>query len=78
MTSSIYDLDDETTYYLVVRAFGTSGNESPDSDEVCYQPAEKNDPLTQGDDPPAEGDDPSSQGEDPLILHKERSEFIRF
>jgi hypothetical protein len=42
-------LDDETTYYFVVRAFGTSGNGSPDSDEACYQSAEKNDPLTQGD-----------------------------
>jgi len=35
---TIYELDDSITYYFVVRAFDTSGNESGDSNEVCYQP----------------------------------------
>ena len=34
---TINNLDDETTYYLVARAFDTSSNESGDSNEVCYE-----------------------------------------
>jgi hypothetical protein len=37
-TCTIYGLDDNTTYYFVVRAVGVEGNESGDSDEICYQP----------------------------------------
>ena len=37
-TCTIYNLDDNTTYYFVARAFDTSGNESGDSSEVCYIP----------------------------------------
>jgi hypothetical protein len=34
-TCTIYDLDEDTTYYFVARAFDTSGDESGDSNEVC-------------------------------------------
>jgi len=37
-TCIISDLDDNTTYYFVVRAFDTSDNESADSAEACYLP----------------------------------------
>jgi hypothetical protein len=37
-TCTIYDLDNETIYCFVVRAFDTSANESGDSNEVCYRP----------------------------------------
>jgi len=37
-TCIIPDLDDNTTYYFVVRAFDTSDNESTDSEEACYLP----------------------------------------
>jgi len=37
-TSCTINLNDNTTYYFVARAFDTSGNESGDSNEVCYQP----------------------------------------
>ncbi len=37
-TCTIYDLDDETTYCFVARAFDTSDNESGDSNEVCHTP----------------------------------------
>ena len=37
-TCIISDLDDNTTYYFVVRAFDTSDNESTDSAEACYLP----------------------------------------
>jgi hypothetical protein len=36
-TCTVYNLDDMTTHCFVVRAFDTSGNESGDSNEVCYQ-----------------------------------------
>jgi hypothetical protein len=36
-TCTIYNLDDDSTYYFVVRAFDTSENESADSNEVSYQ-----------------------------------------
>jgi hypothetical protein len=36
-TCTIYNLDDHSTYYFVVRAFDTSENESADSNEVSYQ-----------------------------------------
>jgi len=39
---TIYNLDDHTTYCFVVRAFDTSGNESGDSNEVCYEPPGSN------------------------------------
>jgi len=37
-TCIIPDLEDNTTYYFVVRAFDTSDNESTDSAEACYLP----------------------------------------
>ncbi len=37
-TCTMYNLDDNTTYCFVARAFDTSGNESGDSNEVCYTP----------------------------------------
>jgi len=37
-TCIIYNLNDNTTYYFVTRAFDTSGNESGNSNEACYQP----------------------------------------
>ncbi|MEA2108401.1 MAG: putative Ig domain-containing protein [Pseudomonadota bacterium] len=37
-TCIISDLDDNTTYYFVVKAFDTSDNESTDSAEACYLP----------------------------------------
>ena len=39
-TCTIYGLDDNTTYYFVARAVDVEGNESADSDEVCYEPTE--------------------------------------
>jgi len=36
-TCAISDLDENTTYYFVARAFDTSGNESGNSNEVYYQ-----------------------------------------
>jgi hypothetical protein len=39
---TIYNLDDHTTYCFVVRALDTSGNESGDSNEVCYEPQASN------------------------------------
>jgi hypothetical protein len=36
-TCTIYNLDDDRTYYFVVRAFDASENESGDSNEVSYQ-----------------------------------------
>ncbi len=36
-TCTLYNLDDHSTYYFVVRAFDTSDNESADSNEVSYQ-----------------------------------------
>ncbi len=41
-TCTIYGLDDNTTYYFVARAVDVEGNESADSDEVCYEPTESN------------------------------------
>jgi hypothetical protein len=38
-TWTVYNLDDMTTHCFVVRAFDISGNESGDSNEVCYQPS---------------------------------------
>jgi hypothetical protein len=38
-TSTIYNLDDDTTYYIVVRAFDEAGNESGSSAEVSYAPS---------------------------------------
>ena len=38
-TCAISDLDENTTYYFVARAFDTSGNESGNSNEVSYQPS---------------------------------------
>jgi hypothetical protein len=37
-TCTIYNIDDYGTHCFVVRAFDMSGNESTDSEEVCYQP----------------------------------------
>jgi hypothetical protein len=37
-TCIVPNLDDNTTYYFVVRAFDTSDNESTDSTEACYLP----------------------------------------
>lgn len=37
-TCTIYGLDDDTTYYFVVRAVDVEGNESGDSNEMRYQP----------------------------------------
>ncbi|NVM23550.1 MAG: fibronectin type III domain-containing protein [Desulfobacterales bacterium] len=34
---AVYDLDYETTYYFVAKAYDTSGNESGDSNEVRYE-----------------------------------------
>jgi len=42
---TIYNLDNHTTYCFVARAFDTSGNESADSNEVCYQASENNAPA---------------------------------
>ena len=39
-TCTIYGLDDDTVYYFVARAVDVEGNESADSDEVCYGPME--------------------------------------
>ena len=36
-TCTIFDLDDDTAYYFVVRAYDTSGLESGNSNEVFYQ-----------------------------------------
>ncbi len=41
-TCTLYDLDDNTIYYFVARAFDTEGNESADSNEVVYQPDHNN------------------------------------
>ena len=38
-TCTVDKLEDQTTYCFVVRAFDTSGNESDDSNEVCWSPA---------------------------------------
>jgi len=38
-TCTIYNLDDNTTYYFVARAFDTWGSESGDSNEACYEPS---------------------------------------
>lgn len=35
---TIYDLDDYTICYFVVRAFDQAGNDSSNSNEVCYRP----------------------------------------
>ena len=35
-TCTIYNLDDNTTYYFIARAFDTEGVESSDSNETCY------------------------------------------
>ncbi len=35
---TISNLNDNTTYYFVARAYDEAGNESGDSDEVCYEP----------------------------------------
>jgi len=35
-TCTIYNLDDNATYYFVARAFDTRGSESGDSNEACY------------------------------------------
>jgi hypothetical protein len=43
-TCTIYGLDDNTTYYFVARAVDVEGNESADSDEVCYEPTESDFP----------------------------------
>ena len=37
-TCTIPDLNNNTTYYFIARAFDTSNNESEDSDEACYRP----------------------------------------
>jgi hypothetical protein len=37
-TCTISNLDDNTEYHFVARAFDTSGNESADSDEITYDP----------------------------------------
>jgi hypothetical protein len=37
-TCTIHGLDDNTRYYFVARAVDDEGNESADSNEVCYQP----------------------------------------
>jgi hypothetical protein len=37
-TCTIYGLDDNNTYYFVVRAVDVEGNESGDSNEIRYQP----------------------------------------
>ena len=37
-TCTIYGLDDNTTYYFVVRAYNVYGDESENSNEVCYEP----------------------------------------
>ncbi len=42
-TCTIYNLDENTTYYFVARAFDIWGSESGDSNEACYTPA-ANDP----------------------------------
>lgn len=39
-TCTIYNLNDNTTYYFVVRAFDVWGSESGDSNEACYTPAD--------------------------------------
>jgi len=41
---TIYGLDDNTTYYFVARAVDVEGNESADSDEVCYETPESDIP----------------------------------
>ena len=38
-TCTIFNLDENTTHYFVARAFDTSGNESADSSQVCYDPS---------------------------------------
>ncbi len=43
---TIYGLDDNTTYYFVARAVDVEGNESVDSNEVCYDPTESDLPNT--------------------------------
>ncbi len=43
-TCTIYGLDDNSTYYFVARAVDVEGNESADSDEVCYETPESNIP----------------------------------
>ena len=42
-TCTIYNLDDNTTYYFIVRAFDIWGSENGDSNEARYEPS-KNDP----------------------------------
>jgi hypothetical protein len=37
-TCTIYGLDDNTTYYFVVRAYNVYGDESENSNEVCCEP----------------------------------------
>jgi PKD repeat protein len=42
---TIYNLDDNTTYCFVARAFDTSGKESTNSNEECYQPPGNQPPI---------------------------------
>ena len=37
-TCTIYGLDDNTTYYFVVRSYNVYGDESENSNEVCFEP----------------------------------------
>ena len=52
-TCTIYGLDDHTKYYFVARAVDNEGNESADSNEVCYQPNVVYTGLTTNDSDPA-------------------------
>jgi hypothetical protein len=44
-TCTIYNLNDNTTYYFVSRAFDTEGLESGNSTELSYQPPENDAPV---------------------------------
>jgi hypothetical protein len=48
-TCTIYNLDDNTTYYFVARAFDTDGLESGNSNEAYYQPFEPSIVIDNGD-----------------------------
>jgi hypothetical protein len=65
---TISDLDDSTTYFFVARAFDLDGNQSDNSNEVCYEPqdqklpdSDNSDDATQEDSSPS---DPVETGND--------------
>jgi PKD repeat protein len=65
---TIYDLEEDKTYYFVVRSFNTKGLESDDSNQVCLEPTVTDDQGSAGSDTtnsePTVTDDQGSTGSD--------------